>query len=50
MMEVKSSRFEMNAINIISLFFSIKLGMYCMLQFHCKFFIFCPKLKLALQY
>jgi len=20
------------------------------LQFHCKFFIFCPKLKLALQY
>jgi len=21
-----------------------------MLQFHCKFFIFCPKLKLALQY
>jgi len=52
-MEVKRSRLKMNAINIISRFLchnKIKYVVYIAILLNCKFFILCPKLKLALQY
>jgi len=52
-MEVKSRRLEMNAINIISRFLfhnKIKYAVNIKIFLNCKFFVLCPKLKLALQY